>query len=74
MTPRGGEWRVVTALPHTAAVLLQGALRAEGIRAELERDGLAVIYGLDGGGFATRIVVPAGDVERALDVLSDLES
>jgi len=69
-----GEWRVLTALPHTSAVLLQGALRTEGIPAELHRDGLAVVYGLDGGGLATRVVVPAGDASRARLILSDLES
>lgn len=69
-----GQWQVLTALPYTSAVLLQGALRAEGITAELERDGLAAVYGLDGGGFATRVVVPAGDAERARGVLSVLES
>jgi hypothetical protein len=72
MTER--EWRVLTALPHTSAVLLQGALRTEGIAAELERDGLAAVYGLDGGGLATRVVVPADDAKRALRILSDLES
>jgi hypothetical protein len=71
--PRG-EWQVLTALPHTSAVLLQGALRAEGIVAELERDGLAAVYGLNGGGFATRIVVPASDAKLARGVLSALES
>jgi hypothetical protein len=55
-------------------VLLQGALRAEGIAAELERDGLAAVYGLNGGGFATRIVVPASDAKLARGVLSALES
>jgi hypothetical protein len=55
-------------------VLLQGALRTEGIAAELERDGLAAVYGLDGGGLATRVVVPADDATRALRILSDLES
>ena len=69
-----GEWHVLTALPHTSAVLLQGALRAEGIAAELERDGLAAIYGLDGGGFATRVVVPARDAKLARGVLAGLES
>ena len=65
---------MLTALPHTSAVLLQGALRTEGIAAELERDGLAAVYGLDGGGLATRVVVPADDAKRALRILSDLES
>jgi hypothetical protein len=71
---RAGGWRVVTALPHTSAVLLQGALRAEGVRAELERDGLAAVYGLDGAGLSTRIVVPAAEADRALRILSELES
>lgn len=65
---------MLTALPHTSAVLLQGALRTEGIAAELERDGLAAVYGLDGGGLATRVVVPADEAKRALRILSDLES
>jgi Putative prokaryotic signal transducing protein len=65
---------VLTALPHTSAVLLQGALRAEGVSAELERDGLAAVYGLDGGGLSTRIVVPRAEAERALRILSELES
>jgi hypothetical protein len=71
---RRAGWHVLTALPHMAAVLLQGALRTEGIAAELDRDGLAAVYGLDGGGLATRVVVPADDAERALHVLSVLES
>jgi hypothetical protein len=69
-----GEWQVLTALPYTSAVLLQGALRAEGIPAELQRDGLAAVYGFDGGGFATRILVPASDAQRARGVLHVLES
>ena len=65
---------MLTALPHTSAVLLRGALRAEGIAAEVERDGLAAVYGLDGAGLSTRIVVPAHQAERAARILSDLES
>lgn len=68
------QWRVLTALPHLSAVLLQGALQAEDIAAELERDGLAAVYGLVGGGFPTRVLVPGADVERAQQVLADLES
>jgi len=71
---RRGDWRVLTALPHTSAVLLRGALRAEGIDAELERDGLAAVYGLEGAGLSTRIVVPADQADRAAQILSDLES
>lgn len=68
------DLHVLTALPHTTAILLQGALRTEGIAAELERDGLAVVYGLDGGGFATQVMVPDHEVERAKQVLSDLDA
>jgi hypothetical protein len=71
---RRGDWHVLTALPHTSAVLLQGALRAEGVAAELERDGLAAVYGLDGAGLSTRIVVPTDQADRAVRILSDLES
>ena len=66
--------RVLTALPHTAAILLQGALRAEGIAAQLARDGLAVVYGFDGGGYATRVLVPAGEVDDARRVLAALDA
>jgi hypothetical protein len=65
---------VLTALPHLTAVLLQGALRAEGVAAELERDGLAVVYGLYGGGFSTRVLVPGAELRRARQVLAALES
>jgi hypothetical protein len=68
------DLRVLTALPHTAAILLQGALRTEGIAAELARDGLAVVYGFDGGGFSTQVMVPGHEVERARQVLSELDS
>ena len=68
------DLHVLTALPHTTAILLQGALRTEGIAAELERDGLAAVYGLDGGGFSTRVKVPGHEIERARQVLSDLDA
>ena len=68
------ELRVLTALPHTAAILLQGALRAEGIGAQLARDGLAVVYGFDGGGYATRVLVPADEAARARRVLEALDA
>jgi hypothetical protein len=68
------DLHVLTALPHTSAILLQGALRSEGIAAELERDGLAVVYGLDGGGFSTQVMVPGHEMRRAQQVLSDLDA
>ena len=65
---------MLTALPHMTAVLLQGALRAEGIAVELEHDGLAAVYGLHGGGFSTSVLVPTAEVARAQRVVTELES
>lgn len=68
------DWQVLTALPHTSAVLLRGALRAEGVRAELDRDALGVVYALSSGGHATRVLVHPDDARRARDVLIALET
>lgn len=68
------EWQVLTALPHTIAVLLCGALRAEGLRAELERDALGVVYGLNSGGHATRVLVHPDDARPAFELLAELET
>lgn len=65
---------VLTALPHTAAILLHGALRSEGITAQLYRDGLAIVYGFDGGGHATQVLVARGDVDRATQLLHELDT
>lgn len=73
-TAREPDMRVLTALPHTAAILLCGALRSEGVAADLHRDGLAVVYGLDGGGHATQVLVPERDIERAAALLRDLDA
>jgi len=67
------EWHVITVLPHMAAVLLRGALQAEGVSARLDRDALAAVYGLDTGGHATRVLVRPSDADRARRVLTDLE-
>lgn len=67
------EWHVVTVLPHMAAVLLRGALQAEGVSARLDRDALGAVYGLDTGGHATRVLVRPADADRARRVLTDLE-
>lgn len=67
------EWHVVTVLPHMAAVLLRGALQAEGVQTRLDRDALGAVYGLDTGGHATRVLVRPVDAARARRVLVDLE-
>ena len=73
-TARASDLHVLTALPHTTAILLVGALRSEGIAAYVQRDGLAVVYGFDGGGHATQVLVGRGDVERATQLLRDLDA
>lgn len=72
MTP--DDWQVLTVLDHTTAVLVRGALRAEGVRAELDRDALGVVYGLDTGGHATRVIVPGDQVAEARAVLAALDA
>jgi hypothetical protein len=67
------DWCVITVLPHMAAVLARGALVSEGVEAELGRDALGAVYGLDSGGHATRVLVRAGDAARARELLADLE-
>jgi len=69
-----GELRVLTARPSVQAQLITGALEAEGIAVRLDRDALGSVYGLDSGNFATKVLVPAGDVERARQFLAELES
>lgn len=68
-----GDWHVVTVLPHMAAVLLRGALLAEGLQTELDRDALGAVYGLDTGRHATRVLVRPADADRAHEVLQELE-
>lgn len=74
MTTTADGWTVLTALPHTAAVLLHGALTTEGITARLDREALSGIYGLDSGGFATRVLVSDTDIGRARSVVAELET
>lgn len=69
-----GDWHVITVLPHMTAVLLRGALLAEGVRTELDRDALGAVYGLDTGGHATRVLVRSADLARARRVLAELDS
>lgn len=65
--------RTLTAMPLPQAILAQGALRVEGITVRLERDALAGIYGLETGVFATRLLVPADQYDRARSLLDTLE-
>lgn len=69
----GSDWHVVTVLPHVAAVLARGALLSEGVHAELDRDVLGAVYGLDSGVHATRVLVHRADAHRAREVLDAVE-
>jgi hypothetical protein len=66
-------WQVLTVLDHTTAVLVRGALQAEGVRAELDRDALGAVYGLTTGSHATRVLVPRDQVADARSTLAELE-
>lgn len=55
------------------AHLVVGALRAEGLQARVERNGLGAVYGLDRGAMATKVLVAVSDADEARKVLEDLE-
>lgn len=67
-------YRALTARPFVLAQLIKGALEAEGFDVRLQRDGLGVVYGLDSGTFATRILVAEADLDRARSVLAEMEA
>ena len=68
------ELREVTALPHPLAEIVKGALEAEGIPTELRREAISAVYGLDSGWFATGVLVPEEDVERARALIDRVEA
>lgn len=65
--------RFLTARPAAEAYVVLGALRAEGLRVRLERDGLGSVYGLTSGQFATRIMVADEDYDAARQLLAEVE-
>jgi len=66
-------YRPLTARPHVQARLLAGALAAEGLDVRLDRPGLAAVYALDVGSFATQVLVAESQLERARALLAELE-
>jgi hypothetical protein len=66
-------YRFLTARPAPQAHVVLGALRAEGLRVELARDGLGAIYGLTSGPFATRLLVHPDDYDRARALIGQNE-
>lgn len=64
----------VTELSSPLAHILRGALAAEGIPVRLQRDALSDVYGLETGLFATRVLVPADEVDRATALIAEVEA
>ncbi|MGH8908241.1 MAG: putative signal transducing protein [Egibacteraceae bacterium] len=67
-------YRQLTALPSAPAQILKGALETEGIAVVLQRESLGSIYGLDGGAWATRVLVDADCIDRARTLLDEFET
>ncbi|CAN5637338.1 hypothetical protein BH23ACT7_BH23ACT7_12040 [soil metagenome] len=66
-------YRVLTAMPSAVAHLVKGALEVEGVAVRLERDALGSVYGLDSGRWATRVLVPEDQLDRARALLAAFE-
>jgi hypothetical protein len=67
-------YRSLTARPSVQARLIAGALEAEGLTVRLVRDALGLVYGLDSGAWATRVLVAEEDLERARTLLAEIEA
>lgn len=63
----------VTQVHSVKAAIVKGALEAEGIPAQLDRDGLGVVYGFEAGPWATRVLVPVEHLEAARALLHEIE-
>lgn len=68
-----GEYRELMNAPNTLALIVQGALESEGIRAVVDRHERSP-FGLDSGWFATRVMVAEEDLERAHELLAEIEA
>lgn len=65
---------VLTALPSMHAAVLRGALEAEGLTVQLDRPTLGTVYGLDGGAWATRVLVPPDQLDRARALMDEFDA
>lgn len=59
--------------PNALAQIVKGALEAEGLRVVVDREERSP-FGLDSGWFATRVLVAEQDLERAQEVLAEIEA
>jgi hypothetical protein len=60
-------------LPFPIARIVEGALAADGIDADV-REGLGRVYGVDAGPFSTRLYVRRSQVPQAEQLLAELEA
>jgi hypothetical protein len=61
-------------LPLPIAQIVAGALEAEGIEADLPRNLLGSVYGIDAGPLSTKLLVRRSDVARAEALLAEVEA
>lgn len=64
----------LTAMPSIHASVLAGALENEGVTVLLDRPALGSIYALESGHWATRVLVPAPQLERARTLLAEFDT
>ena len=67
------NYRLLTARPPAEALIIAGALGAEGLRVRAERNGLGAVYGLTSGGFGTQVLVHVDDYAAAAELITTIE-
>lgn len=67
------QFRELMRGPNALARIVMGALEAEGLRVTVDREERSP-FGIDSGWFATRVLVAEDDLERARDVLAEIEA
>jgi hypothetical protein len=61
-------------LPLPIAQIVKGALEAEGIEADVRRNLLGSVYGIDAGPLSTKLYVRMSDVPAAEALLAEVEA
>ncbi|MEX0659104.1 MAG: DUF2007 domain-containing protein [Egibacteraceae bacterium] len=67
------DFRELMTAPNALALIVQGALEAEGLHVVVDRQERSP-FGLDSGWFATRVLVAAGDLQRAQELLAEIDA
>lgn len=68
-----GDFRELMTAPNTLALIVRGALEAEGLRVVVDRQERSP-FGLDSGWFATRVLVAPEDLARAQELLAEIQA